>query len=149
MSFSRGYITSDDAIMCAFKEFVKKAESRIKNNNLERDYDSIAKCFDEKKGIVITTIHGTKGEEYDTVIAFELLNGILPHWDYIWEADLKTQRRDTTNRLLYVLCSRAKKNLYLFSESGRYTNRGYPLTATDELKQYNYQYNFVGREEFI
>lgn len=141
MSFSRGYISSDDAIMRSFNAFVENAESRINNNDLARDYDSIAKCFDEKKGIVITTIHGTKGEEYDTVIAFGLLNGILPHWDYIMKADLKTQRRDTTKRLLYVLCSRAKKNLYLFSESGRSTTRGYPLAATDELAQYFYMYD--------
>lgn len=141
MGFSRGYIPSDDAIMDSFKVFIEKAESRIENNNLARDYDSIAKCFDEKKGIVITTIHGTKGEEYDTVIAFELLNGILPHWDYIMKDDLKRQRRDTTNRLLYVLCSRAKKNLYLFSENGRRTKRGYTLTATDELAQYFYIYD--------
>ena len=141
MSCSRGYISSDDVIMRSFKEFIEKTENRIEKNNLSRDYDSITKCFDEKKGIVITTIHGTKGEEYDTVIAFELLNGILPHWDYIMKAGLKTQRRDTTNRLLYVLCSRAKKNLYLFSETGRYTNSGYPLTATDELKQHCYPYD--------
>ena len=141
MGFSRGYISSDDAIMDSFKVFIEKAESRIENNNLARDYDSIAKCFDEKKGVVITTIHGTKGEEYDTVIAFELLNGILPHWDYIMKDDLKKQRSDTTNRLLYVLCSRAKRNLYLFSENGRRTKSGYPLTATDEMKQYHYQYD--------
>ena len=141
MSFSRGHITSDDMIMRSFNEFIEKAESRIKNNSLARDYDSIAKCFDEKKGIVITTIHGTKGEEYDTVIAFELLNGVLPHWDYIIKDNLKTQRRDNTNRLLYVLCSRAKRNLYLFSENGRTTRRGYPLTPTDELRQYYYQYD--------
>jgi len=141
MGFSRGHISSDDVIMGSFKEFVKKAERRIEKHNLARDYDSIAKCFDEKKGIVITTIHGTKGEEYDTVIAFELLNGVLPHWDYIMKADFKMQRRDTANRLLYVLCSRAKRNLYLFSENGRRTKSGYPLTATDELAQYFYIYD--------
>lgn len=141
IGFSRGYISSDDTIMRSFKLFIEKAESRIKKYDLARDYDSIAKCFDEKKGIIITTIHGTKGEEYDTVIAFELLNGILPHWDYIMKANLRTQRRDITDKLLYVLCSRAKKNLYLFSENGRCTNNGYPYTATDELKQYYYQYD--------
>lgn len=141
ISFSRGYISSDDAIMRSFKLFIEKAESRIEKFDLARDYDSIAKCFDDRKGIVITTIHGTKGEEYDTVIAFELLNGILPHWDYIMKANLRTQRRDITDRLLYVLCSRAKKNLYLFSENGRCTNNGSPYTATDELKQYYYQYD--------
>ncbi len=141
ISFSRNSISIDDPVMLSFKAFIDKAESRIKQNNLARDYDSIAKCFYEKKGVVLTTIHGTKGEEYDTVIAFDLLNGKLPHWDYIYRDDLKTKRRNTTNRLLYVLCSRAKKNLYLFSETGRHTQKGNLLTATDELKQYYYQYD--------
>ena len=141
MGLSKGHISSDDTIMSSFKAFIEKAESRIENNNLARDYNSIAKCFDEKRGIVITTIHGTKGEEYDTVIAFELLNGVIPHWDYILNYSLRPERNNYTKRLLYVLCSRAKKNLYLFSETGRYTNSGYPLTATDELKQHCYPYD--------
>lgn len=36
-------------------------------------------------------------------------------------------------KLLYVLCSRAKMNLYLFSESGRTTRNGSQYTSTDEL----------------
>ena len=141
MRFSRGRIPTDDVVLRSFEAFLDKAESRIKQYNLARDYVSIAKCFNEKKGIVITTIHGTKGEEYDTVIAFGLLNGILPHWDYLFKDQLIAQRRKTTKKLLYVLCSRAKKNLYLFSETGRYTNKGYPLTPTDELIEYFYQYD--------
>lgn len=42
-------------------------------------------------------------------------------------------REDETKKLLYVICSRAKKNLYLFSEQGRITPKGYPLTSTDEM----------------
>ena len=139
--FSRGCVQSDNAVVLSFEEFVEKTENRINQYNLVRDFDSITKFFGEKKGIVITTIHSTKGEEYDTVIAFGLLNGFLPHWNYIYNADLKTLRRDTTNRLLYVLCSRAKKNLFLFSENGRCTKNGYPLTPTDELSQYSYEYD--------
>lgn len=141
MTFSKGYTSSDDAAMVSFNTFIDKAESRISGNNLDREYESIAKCFDKKRGIVITTIHGTKGEEYDTVIAFNLLNGILPNWNYIMETEKKTLRRDTAKRLLYVLCSRAKNNLYLFSENGRRTRNRTPLTATDELKEYYYQYD--------
>lgn len=33
--------------------------------------------------MVISTLHGVKGEEYTSVIAAGLLNGYLPHWDYI------------------------------------------------------------------
>lgn len=41
---------------------------------------------------------------------------------------------DTVERkLLYVLCSRAKKNLYLFSEYGRTTKNGLEYSSTDEL----------------
>lgn len=41
---------------------------------------------------------------------------------------------DTVERkLLYVLCSRAKKNLYLFSEYERTTKNGLEYSSTDEL----------------
>lgn len=46
-----------------------------------------------------------------------------------------------TKRLLYVLCSRAKQNLYLFSEKGRKTQKGYEYKATDELTCVKYSYD--------
>ena len=82
-----------------------------------------------------------KGEEYNTVIAFDLLNGHLPHWDYIIEDSKKELRLHETNNLLYVLCSRAKVNLYLYSEIGRKTQRGNAYTATDELYCLKYDYD--------
>ena len=78
-------------------------------------------------------LHGVKGEEYTTVIAAGLLNGYLPHWDYIMNPTKKLCRRNETCKLLYVLCSRAKKNLYLFSECGRTTKSGSEYSSTDEL----------------
>ena len=46
----------------------------------------------------------------------------------------KIDRRNETCKLLYVLCSRAKKNLYLFSERGRITKRtGLEYSSTKEL----------------
>ena len=83
--------------------------------------------------MVISTLHGVKGEEYTSVIATGLLNGYLPHWDYIRDPIKKLCRKNETYKLLYVLCSRAKKNLYLFSESGRTTRNGSQYTSTDEL----------------
>ena len=52
-------------------------------------YQACCNCFKEREGIVVNTIHGVKGEEYTTVIAFDLLNGHLPHWDYIIDEDKK------------------------------------------------------------
>ena len=104
-------------------------------NDLSSDYDDICSFFKEKQGVVISTIHGVKGEEYNTVIGFGLLNGVIPHWDYILKSDLKPIRESETKKLLYVLMSRAKQNLFLFSENDRITKNGSPLSPTDELSK--------------
>lgn len=121
------------ALSNLIEHFFDKIGSRIKQYSLSTDYSSISKYFKEKKGVVISTIHGVKGEEYTTVIATSLLNGYLPHWDYIMKPEIKHLRKNETLKLLYVLCSRAKQNIFLFSETGRTTNRGAAYTPTDEL----------------
>lgn len=42
--------------------------------------DAFRKVFQQKKGITISTNHGVKGAEFDTVIAFGLLDGYVPHF---------------------------------------------------------------------
>lgn len=113
--------------------FFAEIQSRVEKYSLATDFNSISKYFGERKGIIISTLHGVKGEEYTTVIAAGLLNGYVPHWDYILNPMKKMYRRNESYKLLYVLCSRAKKNLYLFSESGRTTKKGIEYTPTDEL----------------
>jgi superfamily I DNA/RNA helicase len=115
------------------KCFFEKANDRISKYSIATDYQSISNFFKERQGIVLSTIHGIKGEEYSTVIAFSLLNGHLPHWNYIMRDDLKSKRFSETQKLLYVLCSRAKQNIYLFSEKGHKTKSGNEYTPTDEL----------------
>lgn len=39
--------------------------------------------FKSRDGITLTTAHKVKGNEYDTVIAINLLNGKIPHWNEI------------------------------------------------------------------
>ena len=113
--------------------FFDEIHSRVKKYSLDTEFESISKYFGDKNGVVISTLHGVKGEEYTTVIAAGLLNGYLPHWDYIMNPTKKLCRRNETCKLLYVLCSRAKKNLYLFSECGRTTKSGSEYSSTDEL----------------
>ena len=113
--------------------FFDEIRSRVKRYSLATDFESISKYFGDKNGVVISTLHGVKGEEYTTVIAAGLLNGYLPHWDYIMNPTKKSCRKNETCKLLYVLCSRAKKNLYLFSECGRTTKSGSEYSPTDEL----------------
>ena len=75
-----------------------------------------------------------------TVIAFGILNGYIPHWDTIINKTLQ-YREAETKKLLYVVCSRAKKSLYLFSEQGRTTQNGNLLSATDEIVEILYNYD--------
>jgi len=116
-----------------FLRFFEKIQSRVKKYSMETDYISISKYFKERSGVVLSTIHGIKGEEYTTVIAFSLLNGYLPNWSYIWDDIMKPKRFNETQKLLYVLCSRSKRNIYLFSEKGHKTKSGKDYTPTDEL----------------
>jgi superfamily I DNA/RNA helicase len=134
-------INSADELEKSRMPFFEKINSRVTEHKLPYDCDAMERSFKEKTGIVINTIHGVKGEEYTTVIAFDLLNGHLPHWDYIIERNLKSLRHEETNKMLYVLCSRAKENLYLFSETGRTTQKGYPLSCTDELSNCIFKYD--------
>jgi len=126
-------INKGKALPSLTERFFEKIDSRVKQYSLSTDYDSISRYFRDKQGVVISTIHGVKGEEYTTVIAVGLLNGYLPNWDFIMKPEKKPLRKTETLKLLYVLCSRAKKNLYLFSETGRETNKGTDYTPTDEL----------------
>ena len=126
----------------AYEDFTARIKDRVKNNHLSTDIDVFKQCFKEKEGVVINTFHGIKGEEYTTVIAFGILNGYIPHWDTIINKS-QDYRENETKKLLYVVCSRAKKNLYLFSEQGRVTQRGTPLTPTEEIVSIDYEYDDI------
>jgi len=126
-------VNKDASLSVIVDHFFEKIDSRVKQYSLPTDYDSISRYFKDKKGVVISTIHGVKGEEYTTVIATGLLNGYVPNWDYIIRPEKKHLRKEESLKLLYVLCSRAKQNLYLFSETGRKTKIGKEYMPTSEL----------------
>ena len=125
-------LSQEQFLQRSYESFIAKINDRVQRYDLPTSIDTFKQCFKEKEGVVINTFHGVKGEEYDTVIAFGILNGYIPHWDTIIRQS-KQYREDETKKLLYVVCSRAKKNLYLFSEQGRTTAKGKPLTSTDEM----------------
>lgn len=69
--------------------------------------------FKSRDGITLTTAHKVKGNEYDTVIAINLLNGKIPHWNEIF--NVSDKGISSARKLLYVICSRAKI-IYFFSQ---------------------------------
>ena len=51
--------------MSELKEsFFDEIQSRVKKYSLATDFESISKYFGDKNGVVISTLHGVKGEEY-------------------------------------------------------------------------------------
>jgi DNA helicase-2/ATP-dependent DNA helicase PcrA len=109
--------------------------------NTDFDYSKDTKSFkrglihNHNSGVVVNTCHGIKGEEFQTVIAFGLLTNYIPHWR---EDDLIKAEK----KLLYVICSRAKRNLYLIAEKSRTTRRGTALGTTSLLANVRYTYDW-------
>ena len=112
--------------------FFEGTKRRLENQEFDyaKDIGSFKRLFRQHSGVVVNTCHGIKGEEFHTVIAFGLLEGFVPHW-----ADADGE--NASQKLLYVICSRAKKHLHLISERGR-SNR---ITTTSHLRKLNYQYD--------
>lgn len=94
------------------------------------------KVFHEKTGITVSTIHGVKGAEFETVIAFGLLEGMVPHFN-------EEDKIAAANKLLYVICSRAKKNLHLISEVGRRRGQNDVYQPTDFLLACSFGYDQI------
>lgn len=98
------------------------------------DLSFFQKVFRERSGITVSTIHGVKGAEFDVVIAFGLLQGMVPHFSDI-DGDV------AASKLLYVLASRARKNLHLISEAGRSRGRRGDYEPTEALLRCGFDYN--------
>ncbi|MDR6525430.1 superfamily I DNA/RNA helicase [Chryseobacterium rhizosphaerae] len=123
--------------------FFASSESRIQRlidegNPFIGDIENFRKVFRQKDGITVSTIHGVKGEEYDTVIGFALLDDYIPHFN-------DTNGYENSKKLLYVLASRARKNLHLISETSRGINYYNPdgKSPTPHLLEYDYEYSIL------
>lgn len=125
----------------SFFESSKQRIERLSSEGLNgvETLENFKKVFKQKAGITVSTIHGVKGEEYDTVIGFALLDGFIPHFSDI-------DKTKNAKMLLYVLASRARKNLHLVSETMRnihphHAPRG--RLASPELRSYSYSYDHL------
>lgn len=66
--------------------------------------------------LVLSTLHGAKGLEFDSVFIIDLIDGIIPSPSSPKNSDLENRLElEEERRLFYVGMSRAKKNLYLLS----------------------------------
>lgn len=123
----------------SFFEGVEKRVARI-DSDYAKDIRSFKRLFNEKNGVVVNTCHGVKGEEFQVVISFGLLQGLVPH-------SFDPNPQEAARKLLYVICSRAKQQLYLISETGRLKSNGRTLyTPTTILQGVAYTYDTFANE---
>lgn len=110
---------------------------RLRNQNafFATNIGAFRNAFKRRTGIKVSTIHGVKGGEYDVVISFGLLQGLVPNFN--------DNSVESAKKLLYVIGSRARKNLHLISEKGRMRGSGRnerEYLPTEILHQLNYAY---------
>ncbi len=110
-----------DAFFDSSKVRIQKLQSE--GAKFVSEISMFRRVFESRSGITVSTIHGIKGAEYDAVIGYALLEGMVPNWN-----DPDPQR--SAKKLLYVICSRARRNLHLIAERGRSSKQGeYQATA--------------------
>jgi DNA helicase-2/ATP-dependent DNA helicase PcrA len=122
----------------AFFESSKARVAKVKKDGAEciGDITAFRKVFSQRSGITISTIHGIKGDEYDCVIAYALLQDMVPHFS-------DPDSDNSAKKLLYVICSRAKKNLHLISERGRFNGIREEYQPTRMLDACTFAYESV------
>lgn len=125
-------IDSNSNALESLTSLLDSVEENINRLDLPDEAKYLKTCFNDKSGVVVTSCHQTKGEEYEVVIATGLLKGRVPHWNDIIECSQEHQDY-MARRLLYVISSRAKRYLYLYSEQGHRTSSGNPLSPSQQL----------------
>lgn len=96
------YISIDSKDIYDFIEKIKNLDEKFK-----------ASKSNDNTYITLSTIHGSKGLEFDTVFIIDLDYGVIPSIDAF--DNLKKTERE--RRLFYVGMTRAKNNLYLMSST--------------------------------
>jgi DNA helicase II / ATP-dependent DNA helicase PcrA len=121
-----------------FFESSKNRIERLKKDGIDfiDKTESFKKVFKQRKGITVSTIHGIKGAEFDTMIGFALLQDYIPHFSEL-------NGLETSKKMLYVIASRARKNLHLIAERERFDFFGNEHIITPHLRSYKYGYSKI------
>ncbi|MDH1500342.1 ATP-dependent helicase [Comamonas terrigena] len=128
-------------LLSAYTDFFDASQARIQRlrddgvDGIE-DLAFFKRAFQPRSGITVSTIHGVKGAEFDVVIGYALLEGMVPHFNDA-DGDASAQK------MLYVVGSRARKHLHLFSEAGRPRGRRDVYLPTRRLAAYRFEYDTI------
>ncbi|MDY2628424.1 MAG: ATP-dependent helicase [Lachnospiraceae bacterium] len=98
-----------DEIQEASKEFDSYEEWLLHIESYQRELKEQAADRNRRgEGVVLSTMHASKGLEYDTVYIIDANEGITPHEKAVLDEDIEEERR-----LFYVAMTRAKNRLLI------------------------------------
>ncbi|CDD70646.1 uvrD/REP helicase [Firmicutes bacterium CAG:270] len=85
---------------------------------------------ESKEGVVVSTMHSTKGLEFERVFLPDVNEDVIPHKKSMKEEDVEEERR-----LFYVGVTRAKKYLHILSVKKLYNKDSRPSRFLVELEK--------------
>ncbi|MDR2752527.1 MAG: ATP-dependent helicase [Clostridiales bacterium] len=86
-----------------FLDYVAEATRRARDSSKQKF------SLSEHGGVFLSTLHGAKGLEFDTVVIANAIDGMIPHKLSLKDPDALEEER----RVLYVGMTRAKRNLFI------------------------------------
>lgn len=113
---------SNEEFIEHMNEVVEESKNNIKNKNETKPY-----------GVMLTTMHGAKGLEFDTVFIAGAVDGVIPH-----ERSTTPEQIEEERRLFYVGITRAKRLLYISITKTRYN---------DDVKPTRFLHKFIKNKE--
>ncbi|OFI05540.1 putative ATP-dependent DNA helicase YjcD [Clostridium acetireducens DSM 10703] len=114
--------------------------------NLLKEKMDISKFKNKFNGVTLSSMHSSKGLEFDTVYVIDLIEDVFPSPHSKEKADKgdKSLLEEET-RLMYVAITRAKDNLYLLNPAKRNNRKCPPSSFVQRL--YNIVYKRSDKEE--
>ena len=85
---------------------------------------------ESKEGVIVSTMHSTKGLEFERVFLPDVNEDVIPHKKSMKEEDVEEERR-----LFYVGVTRASKYLHILSVKKLYNKDSRPSRFLVELEK--------------
>lgn len=136
-------LESNEYLKSHWDSFFESAQKILDSDDYDgipSDIRTFKRMFKRRTGVVVNTCHGVKGEEYEVVISYGALNGMIPNWDVIINGT-QAEADDSAKKLLYVIASRAKRYLHFIAERGRRTQSRNPYVTTNQITGIPYKYD--------
>ena len=83
---------------------------------------------EREDAVMLLTMHGAKGLEYDCVFIPDVNEGVVPHSKSVLEVDMEEERR-----MFYVAMTRAKKHLHISYLKERYNKEADASRFLEEM----------------